>query len=71
QWKKLSPCTACVSPFALLVTVAISNGLTHAVHGESFFHWQLSTRVVPARGTAPGNHPTDDGAQLHDAAQDG
>ncbi|MEL6422979.1 MAG: chloride channel protein [Pseudomonadota bacterium] len=29
---------------ALLVTVAISNGLTHAVHGESFFHWQLSTR---------------------------
>ncbi|MEO0618720.1 MAG: chloride channel protein [Pseudomonadota bacterium] len=29
---------------ALLVTVAIANGLTHAVHGESFFHWQLGTR---------------------------
>lgn len=29
---------------ALLVTVAIATALTHAVHGESFFHWQLSTR---------------------------
>jgi len=29
---------------ALLVPVSIATGLTHAVHGESFFHWQLSTR---------------------------
>ncbi len=29
---------------ALLVTVAIATALTHAMHGESFFHWQLSTR---------------------------
>ena len=29
---------------ALLLTVSIANGLANAVHGESFFHWQLSTR---------------------------
>ncbi|MGI9381961.1 MAG: chloride channel protein [Methyloligellaceae bacterium] len=29
---------------ALLLAVSISNGLTQAVHGQSFFHWQLSTR---------------------------
>lgn len=29
---------------ALLVTVAISHGLTQALHGRSFFHWQLEMR---------------------------
>ncbi len=29
---------------ALLLAVSISVGLTQAVHGQSFFHWQLSTR---------------------------
>lgn len=29
---------------ALLVAVSIATALTHAFHGESFFHWQLSTR---------------------------
>ncbi|MGI9405171.1 MAG: chloride channel protein [Hyphomicrobiaceae bacterium] len=29
---------------ALLVSVSIATALTNAVHGESFFHWQLSTR---------------------------
>jgi len=29
---------------ALLVTVAIATALTQAMHGQSFFHWQLSTR---------------------------
>jgi CIC family chloride channel protein len=31
---------------ALLLAVSISTGLTQAVHGMSFFHWQLSTRGV-------------------------
>jgi chloride channel protein, CIC family len=29
---------------ALLLTVSIANGLTQAVHGKSYFHWQLETR---------------------------
>jgi len=29
---------------ALLLTVSISNGLTQAVHGVSYFHWLLSNR---------------------------
>ena len=29
---------------ALLLTVSIANGLTQAVHGRSFFHWQLESR---------------------------
>ncbi|MGD9827918.1 MAG: chloride channel protein [Hyphomicrobiaceae bacterium] len=29
---------------ALLLTISISNGLTQAVHGSSYFHWQLSSR---------------------------
>ena len=29
---------------ALLLTVSISNGLTQAVHGRSYFHWQLESR---------------------------
>ena len=29
---------------ALLLVVSIANGLTNAVHGASYFHWQLSTR---------------------------
>lgn len=29
---------------ALLLTVSVSAGLTQAVHGRSFFHWQLFTR---------------------------
>ncbi|MCB1493774.1 MAG: chloride channel protein [Rhodobiaceae bacterium] len=29
---------------ALLVSVAISTGLTQAIHGRSFFQWQLETR---------------------------
>ncbi len=29
---------------ALLLTVSIANGLTFAVNGQSFFHWQLGTR---------------------------
>lgn len=31
---------------ALLLAVSISSGLTQAVHGQSFFHWQLSTRGI-------------------------
>ncbi len=31
---------------ALLLVVSIASGLTQAVHGESFFHWQLSMRGV-------------------------
>ncbi|MTH97906.1 chloride channel protein [Roseibium sp. RKSG952] len=31
---------------SLLLTVSISTGLTHLVHGKSFFHWQLETRGV-------------------------
>lgn len=31
---------------ALLLTVSISTGLTQAVHGQSFFHYQLSTRGI-------------------------
>ncbi|RME98620.1 MAG: chloride channel protein [Alphaproteobacteria bacterium] len=31
---------------ALLLAVSISTGLTQAVHGMSFFHWQLTTRGV-------------------------
>lgn len=31
---------------ALLLVVSIATGLTQAVHGQSFFHWQLSTRGV-------------------------
>ncbi|NVK33786.1 MAG: chloride channel protein [Rhodobacteraceae bacterium] len=31
---------------ALLLVVSIAAGLTHAVHGKSFFHWQLSTRGI-------------------------
>ena len=29
---------------ALLLTVSIANGLTQAVHGKSYFHWQLESR---------------------------
>jgi CIC family chloride channel protein len=29
---------------ALLTTVGIANGLAHAVHGRSYFHWQLEMR---------------------------
>ncbi len=29
---------------ALLLTVSIANGLTQAVHGVSYFHWQLNNR---------------------------
>lgn len=29
---------------ALLVTVSVSSGLTQAIHGRSFFHWQLARR---------------------------
>lgn len=29
---------------ALLLAVSIATGLTQAIHGQSFFHWQLSTR---------------------------
>lgn len=29
---------------ALMVTIAISHGLTQAFHGRSFFHWQLEMR---------------------------
>jgi CIC family chloride channel protein len=31
---------------ALLVTVSIATGLTQAVHGRSYFHWQLEMRGV-------------------------
>lgn len=31
---------------ALLLCVSISTGLTQAVHGQSFFHYQLSTRGI-------------------------
>ena len=31
---------------ALLLTVSISTGLTQAVHGQSFFHYQRSTRGI-------------------------
>lgn len=31
---------------ALLLVVSIAAGLTHAVHGKSVFHWQLSTRGI-------------------------
>lgn len=31
---------------ALLLVVSIATGLTQAVHGQSFFHWQLSTRGI-------------------------
>ena len=29
---------------ALLITIAISHGITQALHGRSFFHWQLEMR---------------------------
>lgn len=29
---------------ALLLTVAIAHGISHAVHGHSYFHWQLEMR---------------------------
>lgn len=29
---------------ALLLTVSVANGLTQAIHGHSFFHWQLERR---------------------------
>lgn len=31
---------------ALLLAVSISCGITQAVHGQSYFHWQLNTRGV-------------------------
>jgi CIC family chloride channel protein len=31
---------------ALLITVSIATGLTQAVHGRSYFHWQLEMRGV-------------------------
>lgn len=34
---------------ALLVTVAISHGLTQAFHGRSYFHWQLEMRGLFAQ----------------------
>lgn len=35
---------------AVLVAVSISWGVMQAVHGQSFFHWQLSTRGVLLQG---------------------
>jgi len=68
---------------ALLLTVSISTGLTQAVHGQSFFHYQLSTRgiflkegphktiVRSIRVSSFMNPPEDDnGAQLEDYAED-
>ncbi|MEO1198201.1 MAG: chloride channel protein [Pseudomonadota bacterium] len=37
---------------ALLLTVSISNGLTQAVHGRSYFHWQLESRGLFLQGGA-------------------
>lgn len=34
---------------ALLLTVSIANGLTLAVHGRSYFHWQLESRGIFVR----------------------
>ncbi|GIL01029.1 MAG: chloride channel protein [Alphaproteobacteria bacterium] len=34
---------------ALLLTVSIANGLNNALHGHSFFHWQLEMRGVSLR----------------------
>ncbi len=34
---------------ALLITVSISTGLTLAVHGRSYFHWQLEMRGLELR----------------------
>ncbi|WP_417669888.1 chloride channel protein [Roseibium sp.] len=31
---------------ALLIVVSIATGLTHAIHGKSYFHWQLGMRGV-------------------------
>ena len=31
---------------ALLITVSIATGITQAVHGRSFFHWQLEMRGI-------------------------
>ncbi len=31
---------------ALLISVSIATGLTQAIHGRSYFHWQLETRGV-------------------------
>ena len=40
---------------ALMLTVSISTGLTQAVHGRSFFHWQLETRGL---ALTEGSHRT-------------
>ncbi|MCC0053703.1 MAG: chloride channel protein [Rhodobiaceae bacterium] len=37
---------------ALLLTVSIAIGLTQAVHGRSFFHWQLESRGLFLQGGA-------------------
>ncbi len=37
---------------ALLLTVSISVGLTQAVHGRSYFHWQLESRGLFLQGGA-------------------
>ena len=31
---------------ALLITVSIATGITQAIHGRSFFHWQLEMRGI-------------------------
>jgi len=35
---------------ALLLAVSISSGLTQAVYGQSFFHWQLTSRGIFLQG---------------------
>ncbi|PTW58784.1 CIC family chloride channel protein [Breoghania corrubedonensis] len=39
---------------ALLITVCISTGLTLAVHGRSYFHWQLEMRGLELQSGAHG-----------------
>ena len=69
---------------ALLIAVSIATGLTQAVHGRSFFHWQLEMRGVTLQ---EGAHkwlvrsvrvsdfverlPHDAEPQTHDPAADG
>ena len=35
---------------ALLLTIAVSHGINQAIHGRSFFQWQLETRGLDVRG---------------------
>ncbi len=50
---------------ALLLTVSIANGLTQAVNGQSFFHWQLTARGLSLR---EGHHEIAHPQRLHDLA---